>query len=128
MIPRAGLFVLLEALDRLEIAYMVAGSTASSIYGFYRATAGVDLVIHLAAERIDEFVALVQLDFYVDAEQIHSAIRFRRAFNVIHLETAYKFDLFPLPRDRYSATQFARRQFQTTRIFGGEPIEMVLSR
>ena len=127
MIPRAGLLVLLEALDGLEIAYMVAGSTASSIYGFYRATADVDLVIRLDAERIDEFVALVQLDFYVDAEQ-HSAIRFRRAFNVIHLETAYKFDLFPLPRDHYSTTQFARRQFQTTRIFGGEPIEMVLSR
>ena len=49
MIPRAGLRGLLEVLDRLNIANMVAGSTASSIYGFYRATAGVDLVIHLAA-------------------------------------------------------------------------------
>ena len=105
---------------------MVVGSTASSVFGFYRATADVDLVVNLTAEHVDAFVELLGSDFYVDAGQIRTALRLGRSFNAIHLATAYKFDLFPLQRDAYSSAQFPRRRYHETSIFGGEPIEMAL--
>jgi hypothetical protein len=117
MTARPGLLRLLETFDRLEIAYMVVGSTASSIYGFYRATADVDFVIDLAPEGVDEFVGELARDFYIDKDQIRAAFRFGRAFNVIHLETAYKLDLFPRKQGSYPGSQFARRRYEGTSIF-----------
>jgi hypothetical protein len=124
---RAGLLLLLEALDRLEITYMVVGSAASSVYGLFRATADVDVVVNLTKDHVGAFVALLEKDFYVDAKQVLAALELRRPFNAIHNETAYKFDLFPLARDAYSAAEFQRRRYAATTILGGgEPIEMAL--
>lgn len=122
--PENGLLRLLEGLDRLEMPYMVAGSVASSVHGFWRATQDVDTVVELTRERIDEFVLEFQSDFYVDEVQIRSAILYGRAFNMIHLESTYKFDMFPLTKDRFQQRQFARRRYENAAIFGGQQIEV----
>ncbi len=126
MIAREGLLRLIETFDRLEIPYMLVGSTVSSVYGFYRATADVDVVVDLSTETVEQFVELLKDEFYVDAGQIATGLKFRRSFNVIHLATAYKFDLFPLKRDAYSVVQFSRRRHEGTSIFGDDPIELSL--
>ncbi|MCC6540325.1 MAG: hypothetical protein IT162_22455 [Bryobacterales bacterium] len=126
MIARPGLLLLLEAFDRLEIAHMIVGSTVSSAYGFFRATADVDIVVDLRSEHVDSLAALLQPDFYADAGQMRDALRFRRSFNVIHLATAYKFDLFTLHQDAYARAQFARRLHRETAVFGGEALEVSL--
>ncbi len=68
--PEAGLLRLLAGLDRLEVAYMIAGSAASSTHGLWRATADVDLVVALDRDRADEFVAEFQGEFYLDRDHI----------------------------------------------------------
>ena len=124
--PEQALIRLIEILDRLEIRYMVGGSTASGIHGLPRTTRDVDLVAHIHEEDIEPFAELVKGDFYVDADQIRVALEHRRSFNIIHFKTAYKFDIFPLPSDPYCQVQFSRRRYENTSFFGS-PLEICVA-
>lgn len=125
--PEVGFIRLLEAFDRLEIPYMVAGSTASSVHGMWRATQDVDFVARIRAEDVDPLVEELQSEFYIDADQIRSAIENRRSFNVIHFESSYKFDVFPLSVDAFQQAQFGRRKDESFALFGKEPIEFTVA-
>jgi hypothetical protein len=122
-VPLEAFITLLAALDRLEIQYMVAGSGASSVYGFWWATGDIDLVAKLTQDDIDPLVEVLRPDFYIDEEQIRQALQHRRAFNVIHLASSFKFGIFPLGPGRFEQMQFARRRFEESDKFGPEPLE-----
>jgi len=125
--PEEGFLWLLEALDRHEIAYMVGESAASSAHGIYRATADVDFVARLKKEDIEPLVAELEAEFYIDGEDMRSAIERGRSFNVIHTATGFKFDLFPLGDDEYQKTQFGRRRYEAAAVFGGEVVEFAMA-
>lgn len=102
---------------------MVGGSVASSVYGLSRPTMDIDIVVDLDPDKVADFVAQLSAGFYLDEEAIRNAIRSGRAFNVIHFESTFKFDLFPLRRtDPFQRSEFSRRTHQESRQFG-EPIE-----
>lgn len=115
---------LLGALDRLEILYMIAGSAASSLYGVWRSTNDVDIVARIRREDIKPIVEELRSEFYVDDEQISSALERQRSFNVIHLASSYKFDIFPLTQDRFHQVQFGRRRDEIAQPFGAETVEI----
>lgn len=125
--PAEAFARLLEVLDRMEIAYEVGGSVASSAHGIPRTTLDIDLVVDLKRDLIDAFAAELHPDFYADAAMIREAFASGRAANLIHLGTAWKFDLFPLQKDEYSRTEFARRSFREVRPDGGEAIECAVA-
>jgi hypothetical protein len=125
--PAEALTRLIEALDRLEIPYAVAGSVASSAHGIPRTTLDVDLVVDLATDKIDEFASDLQGDFYVDAELIRESFARGRAAKLIHLVTAWKFDLFPLRKDEYSRTEFRRRSFREIQPDGAAKVECAVA-
>ena len=83
-----------KALDQLGVRYVVGGSVASSVYGIPRATQDVDLVAELYGKHVEPIVAMLSPDFYVDAEMIREALTRRASFNVVHLETMFKADIF----------------------------------
>ena len=87
----------------------------------------VDLVADIKPDQIDEFVSLLQADFYADAAMIREALARGRSFNLIHYTSAYKFDIFPLRADEYSRTEFGRRKFTEIRSFGPEPLECAVA-
>jgi hypothetical protein len=118
---------LLEALDRLEIRYSIGGSVASSAHGVPRTTLDVDLVVELESDQIDDLAAELRQDFYADAALIREAFARGRAANVIHLRSAWKFDLFPLRQDEYSRTEFERRVFREVRSEEGKVIECAVA-
>jgi hypothetical protein len=118
---------LLEVLDRMEIAYLVGGSVASSIHGFSRPTMDADLVADLRKDQVEEFVAELQPDFYADAAMIKESLARGRSFNLIHYATTFKIDIFPLRGDEYSRTSFARRRFEESHSFGPVPIECAVA-
>ncbi len=82
-------------LNRLGVRYIVGGSLASSIRGAGRATQDVDLVAELRMDQIDAFASALKDEFYADAEMMREALGRGIAFNVIHLKSSYKFDIFP---------------------------------
>ena len=48
--------------------------------------------------------------FYLDLDSIRHAIRQQSSFNVIHLATMFKVDMFILKNQRFDLQQFERRQ------------------
>jgi hypothetical protein len=125
--PAEALARLLAAFDRLEVAYAVGGSAASSAHGIPRTTLDVDLVVDLRSDLIDALAEELNTEFYIDPGMIREAFARGRAANIIHLETAWKFDLFPLREDEYSRTEFKRRVFREIRPDGREAIECAVA-
>jgi len=117
----------LDVLDRMEIPYLVGGSVASSIHGVARPTMDADVVADFRADQAEEFAALLQPDFYVDAPMIREAFSRGRSFNVIHYATTFKIDVFPLRNDEYSRLSFVRRRFEESHSFGPEPIQCAVA-
>jgi hypothetical protein len=116
----------LGVFDRLEIPYLVGGSVASSVFGQSRPTMDLDVVADLHADQVDDFADALKKDFYVDPPSIQEALRRGRAFNLIHFESSFKIDIFPLKQDAYSQASFARRSFQESRSFG-EPLAFAVA-
>jgi hypothetical protein len=85
---------LTKALDELGIRYVIGGSLASSVHGVPRSTNDIDLLVELPGSAVDAFVSALGPTFYVDRDMVVDAIRRRASFNIIHLETMFKADLF----------------------------------
>jgi hypothetical protein len=104
-----ALLPVVEALVALDVPYYVGGSIASSITGVARATLDADLVTTLRLEHAEPLAALLLPYYYVDAEMIQSAVRRSSSFNVIHLATMFKVDIF-VPQDTPFARENMRRR------------------
>ena len=104
-----ALLPVVEALTALAVPYYVGGSIASSVTGVARATLDADLVAALQSEHAEPLAALLLPHYYVDAEMIQSAVRRSSSFNVIHLATMFKVDVF-VPQDTPFARENMRRR------------------
>ncbi len=101
-----------DVFEQLGIRYCIGGSIASGIYGEYRATNDADLVADMGAEQVAPLVRALESEFYVDAGMIRGAPRTRSSFNLIHLATAYKVDVY-LPKQRpFDRAQLERSQLR----------------
>ena len=98
---------LTPVLEALGIRYAVVGSLASSAHGVYRATADGDLLAVLAPGQAVRLAKALGRSWYADAEMIEHALCNRRSFNLIHIPTAQKIDIFPATSD-FHATQIER--------------------
>lgn len=86
---------------------------ASSAYGIARATMDVDLVANVEIRQVNRLVKALETDYYIDAEMIKNAIHRSSSFNLIHLETMIKIDVFIVEDRPYDSEAFARRQPDT---------------
>ncbi|HBL28079.1 MAG TPA: hypothetical protein DD490_14700 [Acidobacteria bacterium] len=113
MIPNLDLWTavlpVVDALEALGVPYHVGGSIASSFLGIARATQDADLVAALRPEHATPFTQALTGTFYADPERIANAIRSRKSFNVIHLGTAYKVDVFVSKDTAFAHANMARR-------------------
>ena len=110
--PTAVTLKVIDTLEAIGIPYLIGGSFASSIHGIARMTADVDLVADLNMEQVDRLVRALETEFYVDAEAIQDAIRRHESFNLVHLATMFKVDIFVLKRRPFDEAQFERRQLR----------------
>lgn len=95
-------------LERLGVAYHLGGSLASSIHGLPRATLDADLVAEIRPGQGQGLCELLGAEFYVNAEAIEEAIRRKKSFNAIHLDTMFKVDVFVLGDSPFAQESFAR--------------------
>jgi len=118
-----------EVLESLGVRYVVGGSLASSMYGVPRATQDVDLAADLDAEHLEPLLAALAGEFYVSPEAAADAIRTRTSFNVIHLATMFKADIFVADASPWAAMQLQRGReevFESTRVRFASPEDVVL--
>lgn len=100
-------------LEDLEIPYLVGGSLASSLHGQPRATQDVDIVADFQPQHVTPFVSALRERFYVDEPAVRDAVKRRSTFNVIHLETMFKVDVFVAGSQRSTRRELERRQLYT---------------
>jgi hypothetical protein len=103
-------FVVVDTFDRLGIPYLVGGSLASSLYGIPRATQDVDIVARLGRRDVQPLVSALRETFYLDQQAILEAVEQRGSFNLIHLGTFLKVDVFVDKDDEASRAQLERRR------------------
>jgi len=103
----------IKVLDNLAISYYIGGSIASSIYGLPRSTMDIDIVADIRSNHITQLKQNLEREFYIDEDMIKEAVARLSSFNLIHLESAMKIDVFILQRDSYQCGTLKRRQKDT---------------
>jgi len=106
----AALGPVLRVLGGLGVRHFVGGSIASSAHGVARASVDGDVVAELEPSHVARFVSELRDFYYVPEDRVRDAVARRASFNVIHLETMLKVDVF-VSRDR----PFDRRAFERSR-------------
>ena len=100
----------IHAFEQLGIPYYLGGSVASSVYGLARATLDVDLVADIAVDQVSSLVGLWRPAYYLDEQMIRDALVNCSCFNLIHLDTMMKVDVFIPRQDPYHRAARARKR------------------
>jgi hypothetical protein len=98
-----------KAFDSLGIEYYIGGSIASSAYGVARSTLDVDMVANMNSDQAQALEELIEKEFYVDIDTIINAIAQHSSFNLIHLDSMLKIDVFIHKDQPFSNRVFMRR-------------------
>ena len=97
-----------EAIGALGARYLISGSLASSHFGVPRATLDADLVVEIGPADVEELARLLGNEFYADVARMREALRAGSSFNLIHLPTLFKIDVFPSPAVAWSRERMER--------------------
>lgn len=124
-----------KVLDELSISYYISGSIASSIFGMPRSTMDIDIVANIQLNNIPHLKKQLEKDYYIDEDLIKEAIRHLSSFNLIHLETAMKIDVFIQKSGSYAESALERKQKDTliendasTEFYFSSPEDIVLNK
>jgi hypothetical protein len=104
----AALRPVVESFNELGITYYIGGSLASSIYGIPRSTLDADLIAAVRKEHVAPLIEKLSDAYYIDRDQIVKAIEKSASFNLIHLATMNKIDVFVLRQTAYDLQAFSR--------------------
>jgi hypothetical protein len=98
-----------EALERMQVRYLVVGSIAGIAYGESRFTQDIDIIAAFEMRHVDQMLAAFPpSEFYLSEAAMREAVRTSFQFNVIHPGSGNKID-FILPRhDEWARVQLAR--------------------
>ncbi len=108
--PIAVTLQVIDALEQVGATYVIGGSLASTIHGVVRTTLDTDILADLTLQQAQPFADLLAGTFYLDIDTIRHAIQQRSSFNVIHLATMFKVDIFVSKGRPFDRQQLDRRQ------------------
>lgn len=100
----------IDVLESMGIQYHLGGSYASSIHGIPRQTQDIDLVVDLTPDSAAALAQRLAGEFYADARSASEAAREKRSFNLIHLDSGIKVDLFVLAAAPFDVEEFRRHR------------------
>lgn len=95
-------------LERTGVAYVAAGSLASSVHGAPRSTDDIDIVADLRPQHVQPLLSALGSAYYVDGGAVREAVAQGGTFNAIHLTTAVKVDVFVVGADPFDAERVAQ--------------------
>lgn len=101
---------LTDALDNMKIDYAIGGSIASSVYGKVRFTQDADITVAAFGDMAEQLHKVLKESFYISKDAMYQAVSNRGSFNVIHLESAFKIDIFVQKDDDFHRQLFLRRK------------------
>ena len=95
-------------LEELGISYHLGGSYASSIHGIPRQTQDIDLVVDVDDASVTKLLSRLPGGYYRDLESALEAVRRRASFNLVHLASGVKLDLFVLGAEPFDREELSR--------------------
>lgn len=100
-----------EILDNLNIPYYLSGGLASSFWGERRQTEDADIAIILEPDKVEQLITALSTKFYLSETAINDAMRgFINAFNVIHLASVIKANIYPIKQsNNFEISAMSRR-------------------
>jgi len=101
---------IIDKLQKLNIEYMLTGSTAMNYYAEPRMTRDFDIIVEVGALQKKDFFEIFLADYYLTDIAFDEAIKYNSMFNIIHRDTVTKADLIIKKRDEYSVQAFERKQ------------------
>jgi hypothetical protein len=124
-----------DVLERLGVPYYVGGSLASSTHGVARASIDADVIADLGAQHVAPLASALASQYYLSEDRMRAAVEARRSFNLIHLETMFKVDVFAAKGRPFDRQVFGRAREealedapQARRFFVASPEDTVLSK
>lgn len=106
MHPDKLFLIFVEKFNEYKIPYFVTGSVAAIVYGEPRLTHDIDIVLELSDKDVENFEKYFSTsEFYIppqDILKIEKGRTSRGHFNLIHLETGFKADIYFMGKDKFS--------------------------
>jgi hypothetical protein len=100
----------IDALDALQIPYMVVGSFSTNFYGIPRATQDADIVVQLEPGTISALARRLGPAFRLDSQMSFETVTATSRY-VLHMaDSAFTVELFLLSEDAHDGQRFARRR------------------
>lgn len=107
--PYELLQIIIEALDRLHIPYLVTGSVAAMAYGEPRLTNDIDIIADVKESHIPGLLdAFPAEEYYISDDMIREAIRYQGQFNIIHPSSGLKVDIIIRTNSPFDISRFRR--------------------
>ena len=110
--PFVPILSVTEILERLGIPYLLVGSIAGAIHGIARMTLDADMIAEIHPEHVRPLVRALEGAFYVDPGALSDAVVWRSSFNVVHLESIFKVDVFVSKERPFEKSMMSRRMRQ----------------
>jgi hypothetical protein len=123
----------IDVLESQRLIYMIVGSFASSMYGAPRLTHNIDIVVGVAAHKIDRLSsAFPAPEFYVSASGAWEAVQLCGQFDVIHASSGNKIHFIMAQDDAWGRSQVERRRrqpiFAERQAFVATPEDVILAK
>jgi len=112
----------IRVLDDLNIRYAIGGSYASSTHGVPRYTQDADITVEPFPWKERLFALRFPAEeFYVSEDAIRDALSRHASFNIIHLNSGFKIDIF-VRKDRAFDREVMARRIKAS-VFGADESE-----
>lgn len=98
-----------DVFERLGLVYALGGSWASSMYGKPRFTQDADFLVDGLAGKEAELCTALGPTYYSSLPAVRDAVRRQASFNLIHMPTSYKIDVFVRKQRPYDQAVLQRR-------------------
>lgn len=103
------LHLVAEKLEELKIPYVVTGGIAVSYWGLPRTTHDIDIIIEIDSSKTNEILKAFKKEFYISREGIEGMLEHNISFNIIHNESGFKIDFWPIDKkDSHKIAEFKR--------------------
>jgi hypothetical protein len=121
----------IDALNELEIAYMLTGSLASNMYGIVRATQDADFVVQVEAGEISRIAGRLEPIFSLDPQASLETVTMTMRYVFVSADEELKVELFLLSEDPHDKARFQRRRqgtFEGRAVAVPTPEDIVVSK
>jgi len=97
----------IEVLEKFDIRYAIGGSIASSFYGKARFTVDADINVEPFESSADKLHSTLKSNFCISKDAMNHALKTGKSFNIIHMETSFKIDVFIQKQTPFEKQLFA---------------------